>query len=68
MGFVFVFPFVYFLLKKQISPSFRNQLLKVVVLPSVVASFGWIMVASGINDDSRTWVSASKLLGHLILA
>ena len=68
MGFVFVFPFVYFLLKKQISPSFRNQLLKVVVLASVVASFGWIMVASGLNDDSRTWVSAYKLLGHLILA
>jgi cytochrome c oxidase assembly protein subunit 15 len=68
MGFVFIFPFFYFLFKKQISSSLRNQLLKVVVLASIVATFGWIMVASGLNDDNRTWVSAYKLLGHLILA
>ena len=68
MGFVFIFPFFYFLFKKQLSTSLRNQLLKVVLLASIVATFGWIMVASGLNDDNRTWVSAYKLLGHLILA
>ena len=68
MGFVFIFPFFYFLFKKQLSTLLRNQLLKVVLLATIVASFGWIMVASGLNDDHRTWVSAYKLLGHLILA
>ena len=40
----------------------------VILLAATVAVFGWIMVASGLNDDNRTWVSAYKLITHLGLA
>jgi cytochrome c oxidase assembly protein subunit 15 len=66
MGFIFLFPFLYFLRKGWIGPNLRKRLLILVGLAAVVAVFGWIMVASGLND--RPWVSAYKLTWHLSLA
>lgn len=68
LGFVFLFPFLYFLLEKQIPNWLLKRLGITVGLAAIVATFGWIMVASGLNTDNRTWVSAYKLVGHLTLA
>ncbi len=83
MGFIFLFPFLYFTTKLSFSSNFpfiyaakRKMIPKwlmkrlgiTIGLAVIVATFGWIMVASGLNDDTRTWVSAYKLVGHLILA
>lgn len=66
MGIVFFIPLVYFLSKKMLSPRLKKRLLVVGILAAVVASFGWIMVASGLID--RPWVNAYKLTMHLSLA
>lgn len=66
IGLVFIFPFFYFLRKKWIPKPFVRKLLVVVAMGAVVASFGWIMVASGLID--RPWVNAYKLTMHLSLA
>jgi len=66
MGFIFLFPFIFYLAKGWISKKLRNKLLILVGLTAIVAVFGWIMVASGLND--RPWVSAYKLTWHLSLA
>lgn len=66
MGFVFAIPFFIFLARKQISKRLLRQLLLIIVLAAIVASFGWIMVASGLIE--RPWVSAYKLTVHLSLA
>lgn len=65
MGFVFALPFFYFLYKGYIKGLFAWQLIGVVALAAVVASFGWIMVASGLID--RPYVNAYKLTMHLSL-
>ncbi len=66
MGFVFAIPFFYFLSKGWIDKMLKRRLLIVVALAAVVASFGWIMVASGLIE--RPWVNAYKLTMHLSLA
>ena len=66
MGFVFAIPFFYFLSKGWIDKMLKRRLLIVVLMAAVVASFGWIMVASGLVD--RPWVNAYKLTMHLSLA
>lgn len=63
MGFVFVIPFFFFLLKGRLSRNLIADLLIVVVLAVFVASLGWIMVASGLIN--RPWVNAYKLSFHL---
>jgi len=68
LGFVFLFPFLYFMGKKKIPRWLLRRLGITIGLAILVATFGWIMVASGLNDDQRTWVSAYKLVGHLCLA
>ena len=68
LGFVFLFPFLFFLWKKQIPNWLLKRLGITVGIAAIVATFGWIMVASGLNNDNRTWVSAYKLVGHLSLA
>ncbi len=68
MGFIFAIPFVYFLIKKFLPSWLLARLGVVILLAASVAVFGWVMVASGLNDDKRTWVSAYKLLTHLMLA
>ena len=66
MGFVFLFPFIFFLFKGWLSKRLIRQLVVLVLLTMVVAVFGWIMVASGLVD--RPWVNAYKLTWHLSLA
>ena len=66
MGFVFIIPFLFFLFKGWFTPLLKKQLLIVFLLAVLVASFGWIMVASGLIN--RPWVNAYKLSFHLILA
>lgn len=65
MGFVFAFPFFFFLWKGYIKGKFALQLVSVIVLAAIVASFGWIMVASGLIE--RPYVNAYKLTLHLSL-
>lgn len=66
MGFVFIIPFLYFLRKRWIDSFLLKRLVVVVLLAALVASFGWIMVASGLIE--RPWVNAYKLTLHLSLA
>ena len=68
MGFVFIFPFFYFLWKKWMPGWLLKRLGMVILLAALAATFGWIMVASGLNDNTRTWVSAYKLSVHLSIA
>jgi cytochrome c oxidase assembly protein subunit 15 len=66
MGLVFFFPFMIFWLKGMFTRSLLKDLIIVFLLAAIVASFGWIMVASGLID--RPWVNAYKLTLHLSLA
>ena len=66
MGFVFIIPFFIFLRRGWLAKPLKRKLLAVVVMAAVVASFGWIMVASGLIE--RPWVNAYKLTLHLSLA
>lgn len=66
MGFVFLIPFIIFWIKGYIDKSMAKGLGSVVVLAILAASFGWIMVASGLIE--RPWVNAYKLALHLSIA
>lgn len=66
MGLVFVIPFCLFWRRRAFSRQLFRQLIAVFLLAAFVASFGWIMVASGLDD--RPWVNAYKLTMHLSLA
>ena len=66
MGFVFLLPFIYFLAKKKLDKPLLIKLGLVVLLAALAATFGWIMVASGLID--RPWVNAYKLSLHLMIA
>jgi cytochrome c oxidase assembly protein subunit 15 len=63
MGFVFIIPFIFFISRKMLPKSLIMRLGLVVLLAALAASFGWIMVASGLVD--RPWVNAYKLTVHL---
>lgn len=66
LGFVFLIPFVFFVLKKRIDWYLIKRLGFVVFFTALTASAGWIMVKSGLVD--RPWVDAYKLSLHFILA
>lgn len=66
MGFVFIIPAVFFWWRKSFPLWLKKRVVNVFLLAALVASFGWIMVASGLID--RPWVSAYHLSFHLILA
>ncbi len=68
MGLIFFFPFVFFVYKKWLPSWLIKRLGIVIALAALAATFGWIMVASGLNEDNRTWVSAYKLASHLLIA
>lgn len=65
MGFIFLFPFIFFYFKKWMPLSLRKDLGVVVGLAGLAAIFGWIMVASGLVN--RPWVNAYKLSIHLCI-
>ena len=66
MGMVFLIPFLIFWATGQFSRLLLRRLVVVFLLAGLVASFGWIMVKSGLSD--RPWVNAYKLTLHLSLA
>lgn len=66
MGFVFLIPFLYFYYKNWIDTQLLKRLGGVILLTIFAASFGWIMVASGLVK--RPWVNAYKLSIHLNIA
>lgn len=66
LGFIFLFPFIFFVLKKQLDWYLIKRLGLVVFLTALTASAGWIMVQSGLID--RPWVNAYKLTLHFMLA
>ncbi|NNF33596.1 MAG: COX15/CtaA family protein [Saprospiraceae bacterium] len=66
MGFVFLFPLIYFLIKGWVQKPLLKRLGVVFLLAGLAASFGWIMVASGLVE--RPWVNAYKLSLHLCIA
>jgi len=66
MGFVFFIPFLYFLFKGYLDRKLLKFLALVICLALLAATFGWIMVASGLIE--RPWVNAYKLSIHLLIA
>lgn len=66
MGFVFLIPFLIFYRKKWIDGHLLRRLGVVILLAMLAATFGWIMVASGLVN--RPWVNAYKLSFHLCIA
>ena len=66
MGFVFIIPFIFFWIRGYIDKPIARGLGTVVLLAILAASFGWIMVSSGLIE--RPWVNAYKLAIHLSIA
>jgi len=66
MGFIFLFPFLFFVVKRWLDKWMIRQLGLVIFWAGMAAVFGWIMVASGLID--RPWVNAYKLTLHLGIA
>lgn len=66
LGFVFLIPFLIFLVRKKINFYLIKRLGLVIFFTALTASAGWIMVKSGLVD--RPWVNAYKLTLHFILA
>ncbi|MCF6181208.1 COX15/CtaA family protein [Lutibacter sp.] len=66
LGFIFLIPFIIFVIKKQINSYLIKRLAVVILLTILTASAGWIMVLSGFVN--RPWVNAYKLTLHFILA
>jgi heme a synthase len=66
MGFVFIIPFLFFVSKTWLDAGTIKKLGIVVLLAIAAATFGWVMVASGLIN--RPWVNAYKLSFHLCIA
>jgi len=65
MGVVFIVPFVFFYIKGLLPRVLVKRLGVVILLAALAATFGWIMVASGLVD--KPWVNAYKLSLHLCI-
>jgi len=66
IGFVFLLPFLWFLLRRRIPDGLTPHLVAAFVLGGAQGALGWFMVASGFAD--RTDVSQYRLAAHLALA
>lgn len=66
IGFVFLLPFLYFLIRKRITKALTPKLFTMFVLGGLQGVLGWYMVKSGLVDMPR--VSAYRLTAHLALA
>ena len=67
MGLVFIFPFIYFLIKKKIDRNMVNPLIVLFLLGGLQGAIGWIMVQSGLNAENL-YVSHIRLAVHFISA
>lgn len=66
IGLVFVVPFIYFFVKKRLTPGLIRNLLFVFILGGMQGAMGWYMVQSGLVDNP--YVSHFRLTAHLLLA
>jgi cytochrome c oxidase assembly protein subunit 15 len=66
IGLVFIIPFLYFLIKKQLSKNTIKKCLVLLVLGGFQGFLGWYMVKSGLVD--RPDVSHFRLAAHLTTA
>ena len=66
LGVVFIFPFAWFLLKKQMDGKMIRKSLFLFALGGLQGFLGWYMVSSGLTE--RTSVSHYRLAVHLITA
>lgn len=66
IGVVFLVPFVWFSLRRALSPAMTRRLLVLFALGGLQGLMGWLMVASGLVD--RPSVSHYRLAAHLSLA
>lgn len=67
MGLVFIFPFIYFLIKKKIRRDMVKPMIILFLLGGLQGAIGWIMVKSGLNDENL-YVSHIRLAVHFISA
>ena len=66
IGLVFIFPFVYFWIKKKLDTSLLLKLFIILALGGFQGVLGWYMVKSGLIDNPD--VSHYRLAAHLISA
>jgi cytochrome c oxidase assembly protein subunit 15 len=67
MSVVFIVPLIYFLWKKMMTLNEVPKILVIVVLGALEGLMGWIMVASGL-EENKVLVNPVKLMGHLLIA
>jgi len=65
---VFLIPFIYFLQKKMITRDMVPKLIGLFLLGFAQGLIGWIMVASGLNDENNLYVSHIRLAIHFVSA
>ncbi len=66
IGLVFIIPYLFFTLKKWISPYFHKRFLTILFLGGFQGFLGWYMVKSGLVDNPH--VSHFRLAAHMITA
>ncbi len=67
LGFVFIIPFVYFLVKKYFTKDMVLPFAGMFILGALQGSIGWIMVASGLTGDA-IYVRPTRLALHFTCA
>ncbi|HEU5177954.1 MAG TPA: COX15/CtaA family protein [Burkholderiales bacterium] len=66
IGLVFLFPYLFFLLRKKLDRPLAWKLAGIFVLGGLQGAMGWIMVQSGLIDDPK--VNPVRLSAHLGIA
>ncbi|GAB4421992.1 MAG: COX15/CtaA family protein [Turneriella sp.] len=66
VGVIFFLPFIWFLLRRQISRRFALKLAAIFALGGVQGFLGWYMVKSGLVNDPH--VNHLRLMSHLMTA
>jgi cytochrome c oxidase assembly protein subunit 15 len=66
IGFVFLLPYLWFLLKRRLDRPLAWKLAGIFVLGALQGAMGWIMVKSGLIDDPK--VNPVRLSAHLGIA
>jgi cytochrome c oxidase assembly protein subunit 15 len=67
IGVVFIIPFIWFVVKRRIEKWMINPMIILFLLGLLQAMIGWIMVASGLNDE-MLYVDHIRLAVHFISA
>ena len=66
LGFVFILPFIYFLIRRKINGTWIKRSMGAFALGGLAGVFGWVMVKSGLQD--KPMVSPYRLAIHLGIA